>query len=223
MSAAERRISTTDRDALRRWIPEGYSPTRHLAGLALAALGGAALALSRHAAQLRPVDLAAVPLTLALATLLEYIAHRWLMHVPRRALRLAWEAHTGRHHHFYREDAPTWERPSDIWLILFSSLDVVVLVAIVSGPYALLQRVLPPGAWALAVATSCVFFLSYEFLHLSYHLPEGHPLLRNRWLSAMRRHHLRHHRLSDMNTHFGVTTRLWDRVFGTLATPSNPG
>jgi sterol desaturase/sphingolipid hydroxylase (fatty acid hydroxylase superfamily) len=218
-SQATRKIATTDRDELRRWIPKNYSPIQHVLGIVVAAMAGITFVLVRNAPHVRPIDLVAVPLTLAFATLLEYVAHRWLMHVPRPNFRLAWEAHTGRHHHFYVEESATWEQLSDIWLILFSAIDVVVLVAIVAGPYALLRLVLPTGAWALVVATSCAFFLSYELLHLTYHLPAEHPLLRNRiagrWLTAMRAHHLRHHRLSDMDANFGVTTRLWDRVFDT--------
>jgi len=187
------------------------------------ALGVAAelLLAVQFAGRIQPADLWAVPATLVVATLLEYVAHRYVMHVQWRALGAIWDAHTGRHHHYYLEEAPTWERPADVWLILFSLRDVVTLVAIVAGPFAILRAAVPAGSWALAVATSIGFFLGYEALHMAYHLPDGHPALRRRWLAAMRAHHVRHHRLASMHANYGVTTRLWDRLFGTAAAPAS--
>lgn len=156
------RICTVDRDELRRWIPAGYSPFVHLAGLLVAALSGVAALLATQVTAARAVDLLAVPATVAVATFLEYAAHRWLMHVPRAWLPQAWDAHTGRHHHYYRSDAPTWDRFEDIWLILFSFVDVAALALILAGPLLLLRYAIAPALWALAVVTSIGYFLLYE-------------------------------------------------------------
>jgi sterol desaturase/sphingolipid hydroxylase (fatty acid hydroxylase superfamily) len=77
--------------------------------------------------------------------------------------------------------------------------------------------------WQIWVALAIVYivlggaFLSgalvayawYLFAHYAaHHNPEMSP-------KALARHHLRHHKLSTTN--FGVSTTLWDRVFGTIS------
>ncbi|MCK6457046.1 MAG: sterol desaturase family protein, partial [Phycisphaerae bacterium] len=53
-------------------------------------------------------------------------------------------------------------------------------------------------------------YVAYEFVHLSSHAGR-------RWgpLRALDRYHMRHH-FENANRTFGVTTPLWDWVFGTL-------
>jgi len=53
-------------------------------------------------------------------------------------------------------------------------------------------------------------YVWYEFVHLTSHGAWRLPLLR-----LMTRHHARHH-FQDWDRAFGVTTPLWDWVFGTL-------
>lgn len=208
-------IFTTDRTRLRRWIPRGYSPVRHLAGMYGVGLAAMAWLVAGALPAMRPAHALIVPAVAFVGTLLEYIAHRWIMHVRRAWLPLAWDAHAGRHHHYYRADAPTWEQVGDVWLILFSPIDVVILCALLAGPFALARLALAPDVWALTVATCIGHFLAYEGCHLACHLPEGHPLLRARPLAAMRARHLRHHVLGDTHANYGVTTALWDRAFRT--------
>ncbi len=217
--APPRAIGTTDRAALRAWIPEGYRPFRHIAVL----YGGGAAAvvalLAMHASLIGPADLLAVPVTFLVGTFLEYVSHRWLIHRRRAILPLAYDAHTGRHHHYFRHDAPTWEQPRDIWLILFSLSDVAILCLVLALPALGLRSALPPGAWALAVSSAIVYFLAYEALHLVWHLPAEHALFRQAWLDRRRRRHLRHHELGEMAYNFGVTVSWWDHLFVTARPP----
>jgi dihydroceramide fatty acyl 2-hydroxylase len=54
-------------------------------------------------------------------------------------------------------------------------------------------------------------YLLYELVHLSAHHGAARaPILR--WL---RSHHLRHH-FDDAGANFGISSPLWDVVFGTL-------
>lgn len=218
-----RKICTTDRDELRRWIPPSYRPWLHLGGmfgLGLAAIVWLAVV---HIVPGPAVYLAGVPPMLLGATLVEYASHRWLMHVRHRWTAPAWDAHVGRHHHYYLSDAPTWDRPRDIWLILFSPIDIVALVLIVAGPLAILWYLIGDAAGALVVATCIAYFLAYEALHLTFHLPDGHPALRVGPLAAMRAHHLRHHLLADTHANYAVVLPLWDRLFGTAHAPVADG
>ena len=55
--------------------------------------------------------------------------------------------------------------------------------------------------------------LLYEYSHYSAHFrPARNPLAR-----ARKRHHMLHH-FADETNYFGVTSPLWDYVFGTLPT-----
>ena len=82
------------------------------------------------------------------------------------------------------------------------------------------------GLWALGlrnvallfVATNMAYVLSYEWLHLSYHLPADHPIARIGWLRRLQRHHAIHHDPRLMQRwNFNVTVPLWDWVQGTIA------
>ncbi len=214
-----RPICTTDRSALRAWIPSGYDARLHVAGMF--ALGGLAITalLTWHHASIGPRDLWAIPAMLLAGTFVEYAAHRWLMHQRQSWFGLPWDAHTGRHHHFYLSDAPTWDAASDIWLILFSPKDVVLLTVVLAVPAAALSTVMAPGAWVLGTCTAVAYFLAYEGLHLLFHLPADSAWLRLPSMGSMRRRHLRHHQLADMHANYGVTFPLWDRLLGTERAP----
>jgi len=68
----------------------------------------------------------------------------------------------------------------------------------------------------LFVATTMFYVLSYEWLHLSYHLPPSHPVGRLGLVQRLRRHHATHHHPPLMQKwNFNVTVPLWDWVRGT--------
>lgn len=58
------------------------------------------------------------------------------------------------------------------------------------------------------------FYGVYELMHRRDHTHAGFTAY-GRWL---RRHHFRHH-LVDARTNFGVTSPIWDVVFGTYRAP----
>ncbi len=80
-----------------------------------------------------------------------------------------------------------------------------------------------PTAWLpLTLAAYLVFgpgfalglfcgFARYEYVHWRTHFREPRTAGQRR----LREHHLAHH-ACDPNAYFGVTTRFWDRVLGTL-------
>jgi len=60
--------------------------------------------------------------------------------------------------------------------------------------------------------------VSYEWLHLSYHLPHDHLVGRSRIIRALRRHHTIHHDPRLMQRwNLNVTVPLWDVVMRTVA------
>jgi hypothetical protein len=68
----------------------------------------------------------------------------------------------------------------------------------------------------LFTATTMGYVLSYEWLHLAYHLPKDHPISRFRVIGWLRHHHAVHHDPKLMQKwNFNVTVPFWDWVRGT--------
>ena len=125
-------------------------------------------------------------------TLLEYLLHRFVFH---HAPVLS-ELHE-RHHHHPLEliGTPAW----------------ISISAAVLGSAVPLYFVI--GAEAAAAATSGLMtgYLAYVFVHYATHHFEARP---DSYLHRARLRHAAHHyRGGDAN--FGVTTALWDHIFGT--------
>jgi sterol desaturase/sphingolipid hydroxylase (fatty acid hydroxylase superfamily) len=143
-----------------------------------------------------PGSLVAALLAGALAwTLAEYVLHRVVFHrLPRAAL----GAKEHRRHHAQ----PDWFAPA--WQKGLAALAVTALL--------LPGLALALGA-ALAAAATAGFiaaYLAYEVLHRRCHT---HPP-RDRYGRWRRRNHFAHHFADPQRAH-GVTTPLWDHVFGT--------
>ena len=138
---------------------------------------------------------------LALWTLLEYLLHRWVLHrVP-----LIAPLHT-EHHRAPRAlvGTPTWLSLAIIWGAFFLPLWRVGSFIIASG--------LTAGVMGA--------FLWYGVVHHVIH--HGRPRALAAWLSDSKRRHLRHH-FSSRPVNFGVTTALWDHLFGTADQPARAG
>lgn len=129
-------------------------------------------------------------------SLLEYVIHRFLGHgraAKKNPFGVEHTAHHSRGHYF----APTWKK----------ALAAALFMALVA-PIAILVAGLELG---LAYAVGLVgFYGAYEVLHRRLHVSEGVGPF-GRWA---RRHHFYHH-FHDPAVNHGVTSPLWDMVFGT--------
>ena len=132
-------------------------------------------------------------------TLVEYLVHRLLFHVESRSpavQRLVYLYH-GRHHDY----------PSDTRRLIISPTFTIPVAALLYGLFWLLAGY--PAAAPL-FAGLVLGYLAYETLHFLVH----NGYLRNWWLMRQwRRYHLGHHYRDDTAA-YGVTTPLWDYVFG---------
>jgi sterol desaturase/sphingolipid hydroxylase (fatty acid hydroxylase superfamily) len=129
-------------------------------------------------------------------TLLEYVIHRWMGH-DRRFRRTPFGVEHVRHHAQGDYFAPTWKK-----LLLAAAL-----TALLSLPAALLVGAAPGLAYVVGLMA---FYGVYEVSHRREHTHAGiGPYAR--WA---RRHHFHHHFVDPRSNH-GVTTPLWDMVFGT--------
>lgn len=134
-------------------------------------------------------------------TLLEYIIHRCMSH-HRRFRRTPFAVEHIRHHIEGNYFAPSWKKA------IFATIVAVVLsmpaIAITGTTIGITY-----------VASLMTFYFMYELLHRREHTHAGIGPY-GRWA---RRHHFHHH-FVDGRVNHGVTTPLWDLVFGTYQAPT---
>lgn len=133
-------------------------------------------------------------------TLLEYLLHRFLGHDRRLAGNPFEREHT-RHHAEGDYFAPGWKKA----LVTLAALALVVPLAVLA-----VGETLGPVYATAFVA----MYVAYEWMHRRAHTHPGFGPY-GRW---MRRHHFHHHFANPRSNH-GVTTPLWDLVFGTREQP----
>ncbi|KAL7624267.1 fatty acid alpha-hydroxylase [Parahypoxylon ruwenzoriense] len=136
-------------------------------------------------------------------TLVEYILHRCLFHLDeylpdnRVGITLHFLLH-GVHHYL----------PMDKYRLVMPPALFVVLAT----PFWKLAHALFYWNWHMATAIYCggIFgYVCYDLTHYFLH-HQNLPL----WYKELKKYHLAHHFL-DYELGFGVTSRFWDRVFGT--------
>ena len=151
-----------------------------------------------------------VPVTFLYANAVEYFGHRGPMHHPRRFLKLVYSRHTLLHHAFFTRDEMRLESTRDLKMVLFPPLLIVFFFGLFALPIGLaLKALLGANVAALFVVTAMAYFLTYEWLHLSYHLGLGGPL---------RRLHAAHHDPRVMShANFNITFPICDALFGTFS------
>ena len=133
-------------------------------------------------------------------TLLEYVIHRWLGHAVRLRPNPFAAEHI-RHHSEGNYFAPTYKKAGAalVFALLVTPASVLFLGTLVGACFS--------GGLVL-------MYVAYEVLHRRDHT---HPGM-GRHMRALRRHHFYHH-FEDPSMNHGVTTRFWDRVFGTYREP----
>jgi hypothetical protein len=199
-------------------MPRGYVPWLHLAattGVAATLLGLGVVCV--HEATW--LEWAVVPAVLIVANAFEWRVHKDVLHRRRWPWGAIYDQHTPMHHKVYHHTDMALRDWRELRLVLIPAVGVVGIV-VALAPLALALGLLwsPNAAW-LALVSAGTYMVSYELLHLAYHLPRTHPVARFglvRWLS---RHHARHHdpRLMQ-HWNFNVTLPLFDWLMGTYWT-----
>jgi sterol desaturase/sphingolipid hydroxylase (fatty acid hydroxylase superfamily) len=131
-------------------------------------------------------------------SLTEYIVHRWLGHkFTKNFFGREHVAHHGKGNYF----APSWKKGGA----------ALATAALLIGPAVLVAG---PAIGSAFVAGFVGFYLYYELLHRLEHVWEGvGPYAR--WARV---HHFHHH-FHDPRVNHGVTSPVWDLVFGTYVKP----
>ena len=194
-----------------------YSGWLHFATTSVVSLAAIGFAVSRVRAP-RAWELAMVPVFFLIANLGEYFGHRGPMHHRRRGLAIIFERHTQQHHHFYRHDAMAAESPRDFQMVLFPPVMLLFFLGGLAAPIGLLLGLISANLGWLFAATAVSYFLTYEWLHWSYHQAELSFVGRLWLVRRLRGHHTIHHDLRRMTeVNFNITFPIADTVFGTSA------
>jgi sterol desaturase/sphingolipid hydroxylase (fatty acid hydroxylase superfamily) len=147
-----------------------------------------------------PIHLAAAGAGVLTWTLLEYLIHRWMGH-DRRFRKTPFGVEHVRHHIEGDYFAPTWKK-------------LIVAVAVI-GVVGVPAVAIAGGAGAWYVGGLVGFYGVYEWLHRREHTHAGFGPY-GRWARC---HHFHHH-FVDGRTNHGVTSPIWDVVFGTYRRPT---
>lgn len=131
-------------------------------------------------------------------SLFEYVMHRYLFHFVAESPRVQQFIYTmhGVHHEYPRDKERLFMPPAP---------SLVIASLIFLGMYALI------GWYALAFFPGFVFgYIMYGSMHYAIHAFAPPKFLKALW----RNHHLHHYKTDDKG--FGVSSVLWDVVFGTV-------
>ncbi|MET0225377.1 MAG: sterol desaturase family protein [Dokdonella sp.] len=127
---------------------------------------------------------------LLLFSFIEYAFHRWLFHGP---IAVFEQGHTRHHEDPLGDDSLPFFLPP---LGMFAMAGLLALI-------------LSPSNALLLAAAFATGYTAYGLCHTAIHLRRFRSASARRWAGA---HHIHHH---HPRTNFGVTTPLWDIVFGT--------
>jgi dihydroceramide fatty acyl 2-hydroxylase len=101
-----------------------------------------------------------------------------------------------------------WNHHRDPRKVFTTPVAVLPITLLIFGAATLLVGPLAAGCFVLGVLAG---FFRYEWMHWRFHFREP----RNPRERLLRSHHLAHH-FCNARFYHGVSTRFWDRIFGTI-------
>lgn len=143
-------------------------------------------------------QLALLPLGLLAFTFLEYATHRWLYHLPAHTADLAQFQYTVHGvHHDHPNDSDRQVMP------------LLIAIPIIVGFFCLFYILM--GIHALAFFAGFIWgYSAYLFIHYTVHTQRPPRDWRQFWWKY---HNIHHH--TEPDRAYGVSSPLWDYVFGT--------
>jgi len=207
------------REALRQRllgeIPSWYRPTVHMIVPSLCGIAMIAVALSLIE-NLTVWQLLTVPIVYLFANANEWTVHKIALHQRNPLAPVLYDQHTPRHHMLYITDDMAVRDRREYRLVLIPAYGLFLIFTSAVAITALIWWLGYRNVACLYAATAIAYAVSYEWLHLSYHLPHDHPVGRSRIIGALRRHHAVHHDPRLMQRwNLNVTVPLWDTVMRT--------
>lgn len=142
-------------------------------------------------------------------TLIEYTLHRWVFHVDERLPDNRWAlfAHFLLHgvHHLI---------PMDRYRLVMPPPLIVPLIALT---WTVLRTVFfwwSEPTFRAFYSGAMIGYICYDMMHYFTH--HGIKLDRKSYCGRMRSYHMKHHFADMYHLGYGITSKVWDRVFGTV-------
>jgi len=211
---------TESREAFRRATLESvspyYVPLAHLCGPS--AVGFALItACAWLLRDVRAWQLLALPLSFVVLNRGEWHIHKYLLHRRTRFFEILYDRHTPMHHRIFITEDMAIRSPREFRLVLIPGFGVVLAFLSTLAPAAALFVLGWRNIACLWTMTAVGYVMSYEWLHLAYHLPATSFVGGLALVRVLRRHHAVHHHPALMQKwNFNVTIPLWDWVRGTI-------
>ncbi|MXV50256.1 fatty acid hydroxylase [Pedobacter sp. HMF7647] len=143
-------------------------------------------------------------------TLVEYLIHRFLFHFEAKSVlgkRLVYLFHEN-HHEFPRDKTRLFMPPVPSLVIAAIALSIFSAISYLTSETMAYAFIFFPGF--------VTGYLIYVSMHYAIHAYAPPKFLKLLW----RNHHLHHYKCPDKA--FGVSSNLWDRIFGTLPVGDEP-
>jgi hypothetical protein len=221
----EQVLPREERDEIRQKALERrgrhYSPWLHLgatSAFGIAAIVGAASLLH----DVRGWELGLTLAFLVLSNASEWRLHRSVLHQRTRAAPFLYDRHTPEHHLIFITDDMAIRHSREFRLVLIPAFAILLILLILAPLFGTLWLLGQHNLAALFWLASAAYVLSYEWLHLSFHLPADSWVGSWGLIRFLRRHHAIHHDPRLMQRwNFNVTVPLWDWVRRTYVRDRN--
>jgi sterol desaturase/sphingolipid hydroxylase (fatty acid hydroxylase superfamily) len=137
--------------------------------------------------------------------LAEYVVHRFVFHFPPRT---PWQERISFLFHGVHHAQPQCKTR----LVMPPVVSIPMAVLFYGACYLILSVVLGAPHWVAPVFSGLIAgYLTYDMLHYATH----HIPMHGRYGKFLRKYHMLHH-FKTPDQRFGVSSPLWDMVFGTL-------
>lgn len=153
---------------------------------------------------------------LPVGNLIVTLIHQYPLHKRLKVWPFPYDAHTVQHHRFYTSDHILITNPRELFVVMFPWF-IVLGFTIVAQPllYFLFDSLISPDMGHVIAGSAAGYFLLYEFVHTSNHLPLSSKIFLIPGLKAMRKHHLIHHNPKLMSQYnMGIVFPFFDYIFG---------
>ena len=162
-------------------------------------------------------ELLIVPIGFIYINFSEYMAHKGPMHHRNKILDKVFIRHSLQHHRFFTKENFSFDSAKDIKAVLFPPVLLIFFFLAFTLPAATLFYFLwSKNAALLFITTVFAYYLNYEWLHFSYHLPDTHFISKLPFLKTLRKLHHTHHDITLMTKYnFNITYPIFDILFGT--------
>jgi dihydroceramide fatty acyl 2-hydroxylase len=138
-------------------------------------------------------------------TLTEYLVHRFVFHYHAKSpeLQRVFFLFHGVHH--YQPQCKTR-------LVMPPAVSIPMALVFYAIFYVVVSQLLGAASWVPALFCGFIAgYVTYDMIHYATH----HAPMRRGYLKFLKRYHMQHH-FRTPDKRFGVSSPLWDKVFGTM-------